>query len=243
MTLLDRLRMPLIKVCGVCTIADARMSRDAGATAIGLNFWPASPRSIDFERAEQIMRSMRDEPLAQAIDFVAVCVDPTTELLNRLRGLGLDAVQIHLRGQQSAAPTASEDGPPRFFAVGIDNENDSRVALRTPGEVVLVDAKHRQLLGGSGKTAPWDLAADLARQRPTILAGGLGGDNVAAAIARVRPLGVDAASRIEDSPGKKNESAVRAFVRQAQLAFAALAPNSKGPTKSEEASVAGDQKV
>jgi phosphoribosylanthranilate isomerase len=204
-----------VKVCGVTTAADAIMVADAGADAIGLNLWPKSPRYVELEAAVRLATAVRGR-----VEIVLLTVDLDPEDLRRARtAIEPDWLQLH-----GHAPDALVEAlqPRAFRAIGLAGEGDVSVALHVPGERVLVDARDDVLHGGTGRTAPWDLAARVCAARPTVLAGGLGPENVAEAIRVCRPFGVDAASRLESAPGTKDAERVRRFVTAARVAFEEL---------------------
>jgi phosphoribosylanthranilate isomerase len=201
-----------VKVCGVTTPADAELAVEAGASAIGINLWPKSPRSVSLERAESIAQAVRGR-----VEIVAVTVDFAPEALARVRErLRPDRLQLH--GSEEDALVASL-GPSAYKAVGLGAETDVARALRAPGSLVLIDAKDEVRRGGTGRAPPASLASRVCAVRPTVLAGGLGPDNVAAAIEAFAPAGVDAASGIESAAGKKDAAALRGYVQAARAAF------------------------
>ncbi|MEZ4271653.1 MAG: phosphoribosylanthranilate isomerase [Myxococcota bacterium] len=211
---------PLIKVCGVTRTPDVALAIAAGATAVGINLWPDSPRSVSFDVAETLVTSIADR-----CQTVAVVVDPDARLLNEVhQRLRPTWVQIHGENKdlQEALSFLHEVEQRYYFAVGLREARHVEIALRAPGSYVLVDARDDVLRGGTGLAPPSGLAAQVAAQRRTILAGGLGPANVAEAIRCVRPAGVDAASGLESSPGIKDPSKVEAFVAGALETFAAL---------------------
>ena len=106
---------------------------------------------------------------------------------------------------------------PLLRAAGVDAALDA-----WPTATWLLDAVSGTERGGTGRTVDWTRAAAVARRRRTVLAGGLTPDNVAEAIATVRPFGVDVSSGVESAPGRKNRAEVARFVEQARAAFAAL---------------------
>jgi phosphoribosylanthranilate isomerase len=109
-------------------------------------------------------------------------------------------------------------GPEAYKAVRIGSAEDVAIAASFAGDRVLVDAKVEGALGGTGRSFEWTLVQKLARERRIVLAGGLRPDNVAQAIAAVRPFGVDVASGVERTPGDKDLDAVRCFVENARRA-------------------------
>ncbi len=195
----------VIKICGITEEDDARVSIDAGANALGFNFYPPSPRYLSPARAREIIETIT-EPFLK----VGVFVDPTFErLLETVASLQLDVVQIYGADCSSGIPQDCQVW--RACAV-------SETALSGNGhfDAYLLDAATPQY-GGSGEMFDWDLAADF--PDPKIIAGGLNAENVAAAIEKMRPWGVDACSRLEWRPGKKDAAKVRDFVAAAVAAF------------------------
>jgi phosphoribosylanthranilate isomerase len=197
-----------IKVCGITTVVDAEACAALGVDWIGLNFVPSSPRAIDLARAQEIAGAVRGR-----VEIVGVVADRDEAGLRALlREAALDRVQLH--GDEPPELVAAI-GPRAFKAVRIGNADDVAAAERFAG-LLLVDAKVAGALGGTGKSVDLDLVAPLARARPIVLAGGLGPDNVAAAVRAVEPWGVDVASGVERSPGVKDLDKVRAFVENAR---------------------------
>ncbi len=190
--------MTLVKICGITTLEDALAACDAGADALGFNFWPRSPRYIAPDRAQRIIERIPGGVLA-----VGVFVDETAERIEEVSAeAGIEVAQLHggcgvprLRWWK-----ALEAGP------GVRRELEQFEA-----EAFLLDAPAGEKRGGTGRTFDWALAAGLPAR--IVLAGGLGPDNVREAILAARPWGVDACSRLESAPGRKDTEKVRAFVR------------------------------
>ena len=109
-----------------------------------------------------------------------------------------------------------------FHAVGLGGSADVERAIRAEGAWVLIDARDDERLGGTGRAPSYELAAKVCAARPTILAGGLNAKTVGDAIDTCRPAGVDAASGLERSPGRKDPSKVAEFVTEARRAFARI---------------------
>lgn len=201
--------MSYIKICGVRSTTDLECVIEAGANAVGLNVWPSSPRAISENQAATLIAHARGR-----IETVVVVVDHTEP--ERLRSrLGADWVQLH--GDEAPGVVGAHS----YKAVGVSNEGDLELALSFPGERLLVDAKDPVRRGGTGRRVNGSLVDAIAQKRPVILAGGLQPENVAEAIAEVKPWGVDTASGVERSPGVKDQEKVRAFVRAAREAFSA----------------------
>jgi phosphoribosylanthranilate isomerase len=184
----------LVKICGITNADDALAAVEAGADALGLNFWPGSPRYVTRERAREILSVIPGGVLR-----VGVLVDETAAPVE-----GLDVLQIHGEGAQVPAG--------RWWRAIAAGEAIRETIENTPGaEAFLVDTPSGQARGGTGRTFDWTLAAGL--EAKVILAGGLAPENVADALAAARPWGVDACSRLERAPGVKDHARMRAFVR------------------------------
>lgn len=195
----------LVKVCGVTNLDDARVAVEAGADWLGVVLAGESPRGIAPERGAEISAAFPGTPI------VAVMVNPTPEEARRQAGrAGAARVQLH-RADPAAWPG---DFPlPVTFVVPVGADGRLTAPLPPGRHLLMLDSAHATLAGGTGVPFPWDAAAALAAARPVMIAGGLDGDNVAAAVTRVRPFGVDASSRLERAPGLKDPDKVRRFVR------------------------------
>lgn len=211
-----------VKICGITRVEDAQCAAAAGADAIGLNFYPQSKRCVDVDRAQQIAAS-----LPQSVTKVGVFVNTEMDEVRRIAvATGLDAIQLHGDEPPSAIAQLKEWKVIRAFrprSEGLDQVAAylASCANRLP-TAVLVDAHVAGEFGGTGARADWSaLAAPRAwlGDTPLILAGGLTPENVAEAIALVRPSGVDTASGVESSPGVKDPSRVEAFVASALAAL------------------------
>ena len=207
----------IVKVCGVRTPEIAEAAIDAGADWIGLMFVPASPRWADDEAALAVMHAVGGR-----VDLVGVFIEPSVsacdEAASRYR---LAAVQVHGRIEASLAADVSVPVIPVINVAA----RESAYTLEWPPDVLMMlDGMPNAgaLPGGTGHRVPFEWAADVARHRRVLLAGGLGPDDVATAIATVHPAGVDASSRLERSPGDKDPRLVRDFVVAARSAAAAL---------------------
>jgi phosphoribosylanthranilate isomerase len=199
-----------VKVCGITTVADAEACVALGVDLIGLNFVESSPRHVDVARARAVADAVRGR-----VELVGVVADRDEVALLELLGLvGLDRVQLH---GHEPPELVQRLGARAFKAIRVGSAEDVAEAERYEG-LVLVDAKVGGMLGGTGRTVDFALAAGLAAARPILLAGGLGPGNVAAAVQAVRPFGVDVASGVERAPGVKDLDAVASFVERARRA-------------------------
>jgi len=196
----------LVKVCGLTRLEDARAARAAGADWLGFVLKGETPRRIAAEAAGAIV-----EAVGGGVP-VAVLVDPTPdEALKLAARARAERIQLH-RVDPARWP---DDFPlPLSFAIPVAEDGSLQEALPALGHMVLLDTAHPTLAGGTGETFAWKTAQIVAASRPVFLAGGLGADNVAAAILKVRPHGVDASSRLESAPGIKDENLMRRFVDQ-----------------------------
>jgi phosphoribosylanthranilate isomerase len=192
----------MVKVCGFRTAEEARQAAEAGADALGFNFYPPSPRYVDPADAAWI-REMA------GVVKVGVFVREAPEIVTAIvRALALDVVQIH-GGEIPAGMRA-------WRALPVDDAFDPECLKQPDVEAFLLDAPARALPGGTGKTFDWRRAAGLPGK--IVLAGGLSAENVAEAIRIARPWGVDACSRLEAEPGRKDPEKVAAFIRAAKEA-------------------------
>jgi phosphoribosylanthranilate isomerase len=197
-----------VKICGVTRLDDALACVDAGADAIGFNFWPRSKRHIPVADAAAIARRMPAE-----LRTVGVFVDPAAADVERAFASGaIDLAQLH--GDESPAFCGQWSG--RYIkALRLRDATTLDALGGYDCDLVLVDADTPGY-GGSGQRADVGLAERAARERRVILAGGLTPENVADAVARVQPYGVDVAGGVEREPGVKDWIKVAAFVAQAK---------------------------
>jgi phosphoribosylanthranilate isomerase len=190
----------MVKICGITNLEDARAAVDAGAGALGFNFYPESPRYLNPERAAAIVAAVRGSVCAVGV-FVLGHGGEVEETAARLQ---LDVAQIHGSG---AAPKTGRYW--RAVAAGAPLEDDG-------AEAFLVDAPAGAQHGGTGRTFDWALARHPGKR--VVLAGGLNASNVGEAIATARPWGVDACSGLESAPGRKDHRKMAAFIRAALAA-------------------------
>jgi phosphoribosylanthranilate isomerase len=202
-----------VKICGITNLGDAQAAAEAGADALGFIFYEKSQRFLAVSAAAKISKQ-----LPPFIMRVGVFVNATEEKVTRAIGeCGLALLQFQ------------GDEPPEFCtrfglmsmkAFRIRDADSLKELPKYPTEAWLLDAFSAENLGGTGKKFNWDLAIEAQKfGKPVFLAGGLTPENVAAAVRKVQPFGVDVSSGVEKSPGKKDHARVRAFianVRQAE---------------------------
>jgi phosphoribosylanthranilate isomerase len=198
----------IFKVCGITNQPDADAALAAGATAIGFNFYPKSPRYLAPESAARI-----STPGALR---VGVFVDePPAAIAAIARLAALDVAQLH--GDE--APDQYPAGITVWKAARVSPDFDFLQLDACPAEALLLDGPAAELYGGAGLSFDWNLARG-ARHR-IIVAGGLDASNVARAISLAQPWGVDSCSRIESSPGKKDHTKMTDFLHAAKAALGA----------------------
>lgn len=204
--------MTFVKICGLRTIEHALAAVDAGADMLGLNF-AASRRQISPEQAALIAEAVRATPHTQRVSLVGLFVNEAPErMLAIARQCGLDVIQ--LSGDETSEVAERLPGIALFKSIRLDGAPSEAVWLAAnpaPNVRLLVDAQVPGSYGGAGVLADWGRAAELARHRPIILAGGLTPENVDAAIRQVQPWSVDVSSGVETN-GIKDVAKIRAFV-------------------------------
>jgi phosphoribosylanthranilate isomerase len=192
----------MVKICGITRREDAVAAVDAGASALGFNFWPGSPRYLTAETAAEIGAGLDVLKVGVFVDEAPATIEATA------RAAGLHVAQLH-----------GSEPPDQFPALRVwkafrVREGWSPDVLNAyVAEAFLLDGP----APGTGQAFDWSAARDLRRR--IILAGGLGPDNVAEAIRTVQPWGVDTCSKVEVAPGIKDHMKVRRFVEAALKAI------------------------
>src|SRR5512137_921770 len=203
--------MPVkVKICGITNLPDGLAAAEAGADALGFVFYDQSPRHISVEAASGLIRQ-----LPAFLMKVGVFVNAPEDLVVRAsRECGLNLLQFH-----------GDERPEYCLQFGLMSMKAFRIrdaaslqALRNyPTDAWLLDAYSPGKPGGTGETFNWDLALEARNWgRPIFLAGGLTSKNVAEAVQRAQPYGVDVSSGVEAAPGKKDHAKVRAFIQAAK---------------------------
>ncbi len=195
-----------VKICGITSPEDALLAAKAGASAVGLVFWPKSPRFVDRALARRIV-----EALPTFIVRVGVFVDQSLDTMTRTSDdVGLDVIQLH----GSEPPAMLARLPRRVLkAIKVDGELGPAAFAAYEGAGILLDSGDAARPGGTGKTFDWRFAQSARAHVPFLaLAGGLTPENVAQAIKAVGPDAVDVSSGVESAPRKKDEVKLRAFI-------------------------------
>ena len=203
--------MPVkVKICGITSVADGLSAVEAGADALGFNFYEASPRFVTPGTAAAIIGQ-----LPPFIVKVGVFVDAPPDLvLEAISQCGLNVLQFH--GNETPE-YCGQFGLMTMKAFRIRDASSLEALEQYATDAWLLDAYAASSPGGTGERFNWDLAVQAQRfGRPIFLAGGLTPENVADAIRQVRPYAVDVASGVEASPGRKDPAKVRAFIQAAR---------------------------
>jgi len=201
-----------VKICGITSVSDGLAAARHGADAIGLIFYPPSPRLVTLERAREIAAS-----LPAFVARVAVFVNPAAADVDAvIRACRPDLLQFH---GEEAADFCRSFGVPYLRALRVRPGVDLLESLSPFGDAAgwLLDAYRQELYGGTGEAFDWELIPrELAR--PLILSGGLDVENVGAAIRRVRPWAVDVSSGVEAAKGVKDKRRIAAFMEAVRSA-------------------------
>jgi len=211
----------IVKICGLTNFDDALAAAELGADYLGFNFYPKSPRCIAEADCGKIVAALRSRfpRLVCAGVFVN---HPVADIARIVRRCGLDAAQLSGDEPSDALAALGQDTIRAFKAVraATDARTLEKYAALAAGEpALLLDATAPVRYGGTGRTADWYWAKEVASRHPVFLAGGLTPENAGAAIRKVKPWGVDTASGVESAAGKKDRSSMAAFiaaVRQAE---------------------------
>jgi phosphoribosylanthranilate isomerase len=201
----------MVKICGITRLEDGLAAVDAGANAVGFNFWRPGKRYVLPERAAEIAAAM-----PAGIRRVGVFVDESPSIVQAIAAqVGLDTLQFH--GEEAPEYLESIKGYLKWKAFRVSpGWSPSIMGSYGNVEAFLLDAAG-PTPGGTGQTFDWSIATAGKRWGKIVLAGGLTPANVAEAVRIVQPWGVDVASGVEDSPGVKNHALVREFVRAARM--------------------------
>jgi phosphoribosylanthranilate isomerase len=188
----------MVKICGITNIEDARAAVAGGASALGFNFCPHSPRYVTPQWARRLI-----DGLSTSVWKVGVFMDEEPATVTRIaREAGLDVVQLH--GQE----TAGNFPPGRVWkAIRIGGDFVPASIAPYPAEAILLDGP------ANGVTFDWKLAAGVSKK--VIIAGGLDSMNVREVIEQAKPWGVDACSRLESAPGRKDHNKMAQFLKAA----------------------------
>ena len=213
--------MTKLKFCGITRLDDAELAVAAGAWAIGLIFWPRSPRRAELDAAAEIAAAVK-----RRAEVAGVFVNATLDYVAELAGaIGLTMLQLHGdEGPAYCGEAARRTGCKVIKAARVRSGADVQALASFHTDYHLLDSYTAGVPGGTGETFSWEIARAHRGRIPVILSGGLTPDNVGDAIAAVHPYAVDVASGVELSPGRKDPEKLQAFaaaVRSTTLAPAA----------------------
>lgn len=200
------------KICGITRIEDALAAAEAGADAIGLVFYAKSPRAVDVRQARAIIAA-----LPPFVTTVGLFVNASRCELNEiLEAVSLDLLQFH--GDETPADCEGYHRPwIKALRVRPGDDLESACQLYAGARGILLDTYVPGVPGGTGEAFDWSLVP-ASLSKPIILAGGLCADNVAQAIARVRPYAVDVSGGVEQAKGIKDATKIEAFMRAVKQA-------------------------
>jgi len=209
----------VIKICGLTRVEDAVVASDSGADFLGLIFHRPSTRYIATEMAAALVKALGDQALSAR--WIGVFVDESPDEVRRIADtVGLDGVQLHGSETPKIVERLRQEGLLVIKGHRIAGSEDLARLDTFEVDAHLLDTHVTGSPGGTGKTFDWSLAARVSGERRILLAGGLTVSNVAEAIARVNPWGVDVSSGVESAPGVKDPDKIRRFIAVARDAFA-----------------------
>ena len=191
-----------VKICGITSTEDAELAINFGASAIGMIFYPGSPRCVSMSTAKMISNSAQEK-----VKIVGVFIDEDVDKVNNtIKELDLNMVQLH--GDETPEYCDIMTLPViKVFRVG--NGFDSRVLRDYHVTAFLFDTYQKGKLGGTGDVFNWELISKINTDTPIILSGGLNGDNILKGIETVNPSAVDVNSGVESEPGVKDAEKVK----------------------------------
>jgi len=206
--------LPKVKICGITNVEDALAAVEAGADAVGFVFHHASPRRVAADVVKRIVAQLPPFVLP-----VGVFVNEDVKIVRDwMDDCGLAIAQLH--GEEASA-YCDLLGRPVLKAIRLRDRGSLLSLAEYKGRFrvrgFVLDAFSAVSYGGTGQVTDWGLAAEAARAAPAVLAGGLTPENVAEAIEKVKPYGVDVSSGVESRPGKKDHAKMRAFINAAKL--------------------------
>lgn len=202
--------MTWVKVCGMTSFEAVEATVDGGADAMGLVLAPQSVRALTLDRARELA-----DGVSIATFIVTVDLSPG-EALEAAEYIGVTGIQAHGDRSLDVAAEAIDAGYLSIAPIPVGSDGLLADVAEVPSSSVpLFDTASSAAHGGTGVVFDWSLMPDVGR--PFILAGGLGPENVSAAIDAVHPFGVDASSSLESEPGVKDASRIVAFIEKAKL--------------------------
>lgn len=206
--------MVQVKICGITNLEDARAAVEAGADALGFNFWPRSKRYVTPARAREIIEAL---PPGVLLVGVFVNEEGPEEVARKVSESGVGAAQLH--GDETPEFCRRLRGLMLIKALRVGEGFRAEAAAGYGAEAILLDAFSTEERGGTGRTFDWSVAKTTRALVPKLfLAGGLTPENVAEAVRAVKPYGVDVCSGVESAPGRKDFARMRRFIEAARSA-------------------------
>ncbi len=200
-----------VKICGITNIQDAYACAESGADAIGLNFYSKSKRFIPFDEAAAIVREV-----SAYVTTVGVMVQPTIEEISR----AIDATEVDALQVYEPKFEVGDFGFKKllYYAVRVRTSDEVKAASKLGANLIFLDAFTQGEFGGTGKMSDWNeiAASGVDLSARFVLSGGLNSENVCDAIRKLNPYGVDTASGVELSSGKKDHSKIDEFISNAK---------------------------
>ena len=197
-------------------LQDAEAAIEFGADALGFNFYPGSKRYLPPERAREWIGR-----LPEGIEKIAIAVNPTFDEAETIAGIdGINALQLHGQETPDFCRRLKDKGIRFEKAIAVTTSQSLKDLPNFSTKTLLLDSGGSAGFGGSGHTFPWGMAQEFVQGNPqfrVILAGGLNPNNVAEAVALVKPFGVDVTTGVESAPGRKDPALLRAFIAAARL--------------------------
>ena len=221
--------MTSVKVCGITNLDDALAAANAGVDMLGFNFYQGSPRYITPEVARAIVdHLLADDP---SLLTVGVYVNESLDTIKKIAAVaGVSALQLHGNEPPEYCKALEAYYVIKVFSAG--EEFAPETVLEYDVQAIMLDALDREKFGGTGKLSNWAVARETRELFPKLfLAGGLSAENVAEAINQVNPYAVDACSRLESAPGRKDHARVRAVVAAVRAATSSVQSNSSDATR------------
>ncbi len=205
--------MSRVKICGITNLEDALVAVEAGAFALGFNFYARSSRYVSPSAARSIIEQLPAKILSVGVFVNEESPEEVARICDEAR---VAAVQLH--GDESPAYCRALDDRFVIKALRVSEGFSAESVLEYETDAILLDAFDETARGGTGRTFDWEVARQVSALVPALfLAGGLAPENVLEAIAAVHPFAVDACSRLESAPGKKDWALVRDFIRAAHV--------------------------
>jgi phosphoribosylanthranilate isomerase len=205
--------MVFVKICGITNLEDALAAVEAGADALGFNFYALSPRYIAPVAARWIVEQLPEKVMSVGVFVNAGGPDEVARIADEV---GLKGVQLH--GDESPEYASALAGRFVIKALRVGDDFTPQHVREYETDAILLDAFAKEARGGTGRVVDWSVAREVSKFCPKLfLAGGLSPENVSDAIAAVRPFAVDACSSLESVPGRKERERVRAFIAAARV--------------------------